>query len=326
MKKNITLGVIAIFVVFFVLITINKINYNLNEKKDENFYKYTEIKNRKRNLVNNDINDINDVEVYSDKIIYDKNLLINYNYFCEDQSITGKIFIDNNNYLYITSINENRIKKVSTEKFKTMYVKDYEYEGIYVYLISKDDKLYILSLENNNIDEVKIEEISLNYKVKNFVDIEFKHDMFVPGNTLFILCDNDKIYDIGSATRYSEDVVSIFNSIYVYDDKTMSNVYGQMLEDKGENYYKIKYVFFTITDSNIVDKEKVVIITEDDKFLYVDNDLIYVYEFSEKVDSIKFDTNYPYVDGNLHISFKNGYNVDLVARCSEYYCVNEFAE
>ena len=150
--------------------------------------------------------------------------------------------------------------------------------------------------------------------------------VFVHNNTrdvLYLIFVNNKII---SATRYSEDVVSIFNSIYVHDGKTMSNVYGQILEDKGENYYKIKYVFFTITDSDIVDKEKVIIITEDDKFLYVNNDLIYVYEFSEKVESIKFDTNYPYTDGNLHISFENGYSADLIARCSEYYCINEFSE
>jgi len=322
MKKKLIILIILIGL-FIAFISINKIVYLQKKQDRDNFYEYNEIKKRREK--NND-DEINDLIVYSDNIIKNDLLSINYSFFHKTKSITGKIFIDSNKNLFITNTNENQTKKISTVKFRTLYAKEYEYDGIFVYLISEDNKLYLLSLEDNNIDNVIIDEITLDRKVMNFVDINFKSDIYEPGNTLFILCDNNKIYDIGSATRYSEDITSVFNSIYIYEDKTMSNVYGQMLEDKNGEYYKIKYVFYTLNDTDIVGKDKVIIITEDNRFLYLNDEMIYVYEFSEKVKSVKFDTYYPYVNGNLNIVFENNYKLEIKADCTEYYCVNKFAE
>lgn len=320
--KKIIISIILILILFISAITIYKFKYFKEEEK--HYYVNFEIKNKKKDLVDSDVLDN---ITYKDKIITENLLSTNYNFFDDKQSITGKIYIDEKDKnLYITDEVSDSIFKVATTKFKTMYVKDYEYETIYIYLISEDDKLYFLELSESDITKVHLEEITVNYKITNFVDLDFESDMYQPGNTIFVLAENGKIYDIGSATRYREDITSIFNNIYVYGDKTMSNVYGYMLEDGNNNYYKIKNVLYITEKGDFLDENTLVIITEDNKLLLLEGDGSYVYEFDQKIKNINSDIKYPYVDGNITITFEDEYKVDLVGRCSQYYCMNEFVE
>lgn len=314
-------SIIIILILFVVILSIYK--YNCYDTKNEHYFDYTEIKNIKRDV---EKSEVIDKDIYSDKIINENLLSIDYNFFYNEESITGKVYIGLDKYLYITDINNNSVYRVSSTKFKTLYAKDYEYEVVYIYLISMDNKLYFMELGQNDIRQVHIEEITANLGITNFVEIDFTSDMYQPGNTLFVLAENGNIYDIGSATRYREDIVSLFNNIYVYGDKTMSNVSGYMLEDKNGDYYKIKYIFYTSADNEFTTENTIIIITEDNKFLYVDGDVTHVYEFDKKVSAIEFDVYYPYITGNLKIKFEDDFEMKFKARCNEYFCINEFVE
>lgn len=321
MKK---IKVILIFLIIFVIgLTIYKYKYYDNHGNNSHYFEYTEIKNKKRDVIQSEILD---KDKYADKIITENILYKDYSFSNDEGSINGKIYIGTDKKLYITNEVDNSAYNVSSDKYKTLYVKDYQYEGIYVYLLTEDGRLSIMELTENDITKAVVNQYTVNLKLTNFVDIEFKSDKFKPGNTMFVLAENGKIYDINSATRYNEDIVSLFNTIYVYGDKTMSNVYGEMLEDKDGNYYKIKNIFWVVDGNDFIKNRIPIILTEDNKFLYMDFEFMNVYEFSKKVTKMDFKAALPYEKDELIVTFDDDYEVKLNVYCSNYYCVNDFVE
>ena len=209
-----------------------------------------------------------------------------------------------------------------------MYVKDYEFiDGVYVYLLSEQGKAYILSLESNDVRNAYLNDYRYDVKFTNFVEIDLNKDIHDAANTLFALTEDGKIYDINTGLRYDERTISLYNQIYVYHNKTMTNDMGHIIMNNNGELYKIKYVF-RIQSNNEMFKEvtPIIMITEDDRFVYFDNEMMYVYEFDKKVKDIKYDQYYPYIDGKLEIVFEDDYKVEFTARCNEYFCINKFAE
>ena len=320
--KKIIISLVVIISLFLVAITGYKLYDSNNNKPKEHYFKYAEIKNDKLD----DDTDVDDINEYKDYIINENRNSIKFNYFYEDEGIVGLIYIDTDKHLYIKNTNKNIVHRVSDAKFKTMFVKDYSYTGgVYVYAIDENNKLYFISVEDKDVRNVDIWDYRYNVGFVKFVDVELKHDMYEPGNTVFALSDTNKIYDINTGLRYDENVVALYNSIYVYKDKTMTNIYGRNIEDESGNRYKIKYIFRVNEDSKFVDKNHIIIITEDNKFLHIDEELMHVYEFDKKVKSITSDVKFPYNTGNLNVVFEDGYKVELKAECNQYYCVNDFA-
>lgn len=324
MKKIKVIIIILIILIIFVIgLTIYKYKYYDNRGNNSHYFEYTEIKNKKRDVIQSEILD---KDKYADNIITENVLYKDYSFSNDKGSINGKIYIGADKKLYITNEGDNSVYNVSSDKYKTLYVKDYQYEGVYVYLLTEDGMLSIMELTENDITKAVVNQYTVNLKLTNFVEIEFKSDKFKPGNTMFVLAENGKIYDFNSATRYNEDIVSLFNTIYVHGDKTMSNVYGNMLEDKDGNYYKIKNIFWVVDDNNFVKNRIPIIITEDNKFLYMDFEFMNVYEFSKKVTKMDFKATLPYEKDELIVTFEDNYEVKLNAYCSDYYCINMFVE
>jgi len=324
-KKNKGVVILLFFTlfIFFIATTGVIVYYLFGNNINEHYFMSNEI----RNLKNDDETDnLLDKEKYKNKIITERKLSIDYTLFFDKEGIKGKIYIDKNNELYISETNKNIVHKVSDVKFKTMYVKDYEYDEVIVYLISEDDKLYIMQLMTNDITKVYIADYKTNMKITNFVDVDLKHDMYSPGNTLFVLFEDGNIYDANSGIRYSEKIVSLYNNIYVYPDKSMSSVNSRMIQDKEGKNYKLKYVFLSYKTGDFIPENPIIIITEDDKFIYVNSDMTHVYEFNKKVKKVHFDVNYPYVMGNLNIIFEDDYEINIEAACNQYHCVNNFVE
>jgi len=320
--KKVIIVIVSIVMFFLLILTVYKFKPNKIEYK-EHYFEYNEIKEFK----DDNETEVNDIEVYKDKIISQDLKKIEYNFFHNIRSIFGTIYIGEDEYLYITDSVNNIVHKLSNIKFKTMYYKDYQYKNaVYINLLSKDGKLYSLSLKDNDVRNAKIYEYEYDKKFLNFVTLEMKHDMYAPSNSIFALSEDGKIYDINNRLRYNEKTISLYNSILVFENNTMSNLYGRVIEDKNGNRYKIKYVFATHKNNDFIDINPIVIITEDSKFIYLAIDVWGVYEFDKKVKDIKFDVYYPYVRGNLEITFEDDYKVNFEAECNQYYCINEFAE
>lgn len=321
MKKFLLSVLLLILIMFFAGLTI----FRLGFYKEKPYY-FTKIilKDNYENLLQTDMLD---KDTYKDNIIMENILTTEYNYFHNSKSITGTIYIGENKSLYITDINENLTYEVSTIKFRTMYTKKYNYEdGLYVFLISEDNKLYFMELTDNDIKKAVVKEAYTSLKVINFVDLDFKGDIYKTANTLLVLSTDGNIYDATSGIRYDKTIKMLYNNIYAFSDNSIVNLWGKMYKDTNGKKYKLKYIFLTYDDNDFSGKNTILIITDDNKLLYLDDNFNRVYEFNVKVKDVMFNLNHPYLKGNLSITFEDDSYLNLNASCNEYYCVNEFDE
>ena len=179
-----------------------------------------------------------------------------------------------------------------------------------------------MSLETNDITKSEVISLDDEEEYTNFVNLRFKEDLFPSGNTIFLLDKNGNIYELYSGFRYKTDIISLYSKMYVFSDKTITNYFGMLAQDKNGDSYTIKYIFDTYQNNEFIPDNKIIVVTEDNRFIYFDDDMETVYEFSKKVKDVNIDVNYPYKEGNLKITFEDGYNVDLKASCNQYFCVN----
>lgn len=315
--------IIGFLIVFVAIISVYRFKFYKVDGNEHYFSKF-EISNRKND---EKLNEILDKDIYKDNIIEEKVLSTEYTFLHNTESITGNIYIGTDKLVYITDYNKNDTYRVSAVKFETMFLNGYEYtNGIYVWLLSESKLPYLLYLESNDITEAKIIGFSDGRKYTNFVDISFKEDIFESGNTIFLLSETGNIYEISSGLRYNDEIISLYNFMYIYSDKTIVNPGGMIVQDKSGNSYKIKYVFDTYESNKFIENDKTIIVTENDRLIYFDENMENVYEFSKKVKDVNFDVYYPYVEGNLKITFEDDYNVNFKASCNQYFCINEFAE
>ena len=321
-KKLIMISIVVILSIFVIWLVIYGSNFH--EDNEQYYFTWAKIENEKEYTKQDDILD---KDKYIDNIVKYNQLTIDYKFFHSEKSIKGQVYIGTDKYLYISDTNADFTYRVSTTKFRTMYTKNIKYDnGVYIYLISEDNKLYYLELITNDIKGVKLNEVNTSFEVINFVNLEFMYDNNDPTNTLFVLCSDGNIYDVSSKIRYNETIKSLYSNLYVLDDNTMTNEYGKILEDKDKKPYKIKNIFETYDDNDFSGKNTKIIITEDNKLLYIDNLMEYVYEFNKIVKSVDFNEHFPYTKGKLKISFEDDSYVELTAECNEYFCVNDFVE
>ena len=90
-----------------------------------------------------------------------------------------------------------------------------------------------------NIDDIKNYEIKTEKKVKNFVDVSINSissTEIIP----VVLCDDDKMYILGSPILYSEEYYQLFDDFIVFEnDLTVTTMDGVILKDTTENPIKL---------------------------------------------------------------------------------------
>ena len=326
-KNKFLICIIFLIILFIAALTLYTFS---DERNKENIEKnasnliYVEAINEKKDLL---YDNTLDKDTYKDNIITEIKKSIDYTFFNNKKSIIGKIYIDDNGYLFITDELNYDKRKISDIKFKTLYWDGINiYSSIYILLISQTNDLYYLKVDSNNIKTVKVYEVPTKYKVLNFVDINFDNDMLPSKSTLFVLEADGNIYEVNSGIRYKKNIKVLFDSIIVFDDNTVANAYGKMLEDKNGNYYKIKYAFNVKGDKEYHNYDFIMIVTEDNKAISIlrEDNYRYSYEDLFKIKNIAFDKKNPFVTGKLKISFDNNSEFIFDAMCSTYYCINEF--
>ena len=327
MKKNNILVILIILIVIFIGFLSY---YKFSNKKEESNINVEESKLINLELINvkKDLKYdlILDEEKYRDNIITKVELTEDYNFFHDEKSINGSVYIDQDGLLHIKNEVDKDDKIISNVKFKTLYSpRTEDYDGIYIYLISNTNNLYYMALKENNLTNVVVEKIETKYPVLNFTDISYNNDISPSGNTLFVLEQDGNIYEVASGLRYHENIKLIFDNIMVYEDNTISNVYGEMLEDENGNYFKIKYIFNSNGEDAYLEHYAIIIITEDDRLISIPhNDYShYAYLDSYKVKSVKFDQKYPFQLGKLEIQLEDNAVFEFKAKCSIWYCPNE---
>lgn len=320
MKRSFLIILLVIFSIVLIGTTIlyKKESSDSNNKK----HYFTEFKliNEKKDFT---FAEQKDEITYSDFVIRENVLTAEYKYLQGEDSIKGDLYIGEDNYMYITDNINERNYRISSVKFKTMFVNEWY---MFVYAISEDNDVYFINLQGNDISKIEVRKIEINFDAINFVDINYKSDMYKSPYAIFVLSDDGNIYEVTSGIRYRESILSLYGNLLVFDDKTITNVDGRLLEDKNGNSYKIKYIFFTYDGNKEIGKQRVLIVTEDNKFLYMNDDFTSVYEFDRKVSNLKYDSKYPYMYDKLEITFDDNYVMEVSAACNEYYCINELED
>lgn len=312
MRKKVLILISSLLLIFVLIITYYKFGvHSLKNKTTESKFVKYDLVDRIDNI---DYQTELDKDTYWFNILDDSLKTINYTYYDDGKSIYGKVYL-NNGYLYISDDTINETKRLSDIKFKSIYTKDYEYDNIYIYMISEDNDLYYLEVYGNDISKSLVKNINLGYKVTNFALIDFITDTYKSSDTLFVLSIDGNIYDAASGIRYKDDIVSLFDRYYVFSNKEFTDVYGRTKKKENGEYYKIKYSYFVTKDNDLVKSNNAIIITDNNRLMYMDGYSSYIYIYSKYVTNIEYNEN-----SILKITFDDNSSIDMEVICSENYC------
>lgn len=287
---------VKVFIIIFIIIILSFIGYLT-------YYKFSKNDNKKENKIelkdykDQDYN-INYEEKYEENILY--SLIDNVEFTIDDN--IGKLYIDNNKKLKIT-LNSNDKSIIEDLKFNTLYVYP-SIDNIYLnaYALSENGKLYRISLVENNLDKLNIQEINSEIVITNLTDLKFKSYLELSNNSLVVLDIDGNMFDMLSNRLYDENIININDEYLLYGDMTISNIEGMRIVSNDKDV-KVKNIIVLNDKGKFKNDPYVIIITNDDKIIYSINDEIY--EYNKKVSKIE--------NGNdkLIITFKDKSKMEL---------------
>lgn len=326
MKNRIIWILIIILLVLIIGVVCYKVNIDKNNRENKLNDNNESVAYDLRKTIEIDIDNADgqkDREKYKDNIIEEDMLSVDYSFFDDNNSIVGKFYIANDKTLHVTEENTYLDIKVSNEKYKTMFVKKYEYStGVFVFLLTDKGKVNVAHLSSNNIKDINIVEFNFPLKITNFTNLEFENDIYPSAMGLFVLAENGNIYDLLSKIRYNDNIYAIYNLLYVLEDKTMTDEYGRIFKNDKKNY-KIKYVFINYD----TESAELIIITEDDEMIaYNINYSKSVYEYTKKVKNVEMndDLYNPFNKTKIKIIFEDNSEINFNGACSKFFCPISF--
>ena len=280
-KKNI----IIIILIVIILVIISIIS----------FYKL-KIYNKDYNIINLSNNliksDINYKEKYNEYIYDDSNFnSLNFPVVNEENAIYY-LFEKIDDYLILKNLDSNESIKPINEKFKsmTLVTNDETDEFMYIYLITKEGNFYKAELKSHNPIKLNIEKLNKKIKVDSFLTgVEYDTYRGIPNYSIPVFDTNDKIYIMPSESLFIPNMQMVKDNIIVYEDKKISSLDGKILKDKSKKDYKVKWVFEITKDNPFYKNPEILIITEDNKIIYLIEDKIY--EYKKEISDI----NYTYI-------------------------------
>ena len=277
-KKNI----IIIILIVIILVIISVIS----------FYKL-KIYNKDYNIINLSNNviksDINYKEKYNE-YIYDDSTFNSLNFpVVNEENAIYYLFEKTDDYLILKNLDSNESVKPINEKFKsmTLVTNDETDEFMYIYLITKEGNFYKVELKSHNPIKLNIEKLNKKIKV----------DSFLTG-----------VYIMPSESLFIPNMQMVKDNIIVYEDKKISSLDGRILKDKSKKDYKVKWVFEITKDNLFYKNPEILIITEDNKIIYLIEDKIY--EYKKEISDI----NYTYISeesGTLDLKYDDDSTMKL---------------
>lgn len=312
--KNKLLILLIIILFIFVLFVVY---YGTNSRfLDEN-----EMKNPISFIVEDGKKHLEDIET-KDKDLYSKNIISNlvtsydYELILGDNSIYGKVYIKNG-YLFISNAKNNTINRVSDYLIKTLLVEENNKNMLSFNALSTDGKVYYFLLSKLDITKYTFYEIKSNFITTNFTDLTLNSLDNINISNLIVLAEDGNFYDINTGIRYNAEITSLNDQYYIYADNTIANFEGNMIKDGGE-YLKIKYFIQTPENDRPFKGINSIIITQDDKLIYSeDNDnLVYQHRFKVKeITHKELGSGYR----TIKIIFEDGSRINFTGYCGNLY-------
>lgn len=247
MKKNKIIKLIIIQLIIFVVITLI-IAFSYKKKTYDNLGYIISI-NDKVNYTTN----IDYINEYKDLIVSNNNKNIDYEIMHDDSVLYGKVYIDDTKNIIVAD-GFTKKEKIFSGNYETIYRKNVLNDKLVFYALTSDNRVYKFVLDTTNIDDIKNYEIKTEKKVKNFVDVSI-NSISSTETIPVVLCDDDKMYILGSPILYSEEYYQLFDDFIVFEnDLTVTTVDGVILKDTTEN--PIKLWAFSKLSEPIFEKNK----------------------------------------------------------------------
>lgn len=233
MKKNKIIKLVIVQLVIIIVITL-VIAFSYKKKAYDNLGYIISI-NDKVNYTT----DIDYISEYKNLIVSNNNKNIDYEIMHDDSVLYGKVYIDDSKNINIVDGFSKKEKKVGNGNYETIYRKNVLNDKLIFYALTSDNRVYKFVLDITNIDDIKNYEIKTEKKVKNFVDVSINSissTEIIP----VVLCDDDKMYILGSPILYSEEYYQLFDDFIVFEnDLTVTTMDGVILKDTTENPIKL---------------------------------------------------------------------------------------
>lgn len=299
MKKNMILKIVIVIIVFALAIITYFTFFTENETLDNVGFIFTPNKN-----VEIDSN-IDYIEKYKENIISEKTTSYDYEIILDNATLYGKVYIDDEGYLYISDDFKNKSKQINNEKFSTIYRNATYGDTLVIYALSDTKKIYKIILESSNIDDIKFYELKLKNEVTNFTNLNVDTvscDEVIP----IVLCSDNKMYVVDYDLLYNTNYYILYDNYVIFDDNTFALTNGKKITD--ENGEDEKGAFYITFGEKVYDSDpKIAIVTNSGELLfrYSDNE---VYSYNKLIESVNVaeTINLNFFD-NTYLSFKGNY-------------------
>lgn len=237
----------------------------------------------------------------------------------KNEKVDIKFEIRDDKFLYV-SINGDT-KKISDISFLSIFWHQESYNmDAKIYLLSEDNNIYLIENISQDINKINVKKIDTQKKVKNFTTAKIRNDIYLTTDVLFLLYDDGNFYNLNNNLRYDKNIISLYDLFYIMPNNEIITKDNKSILINNEKV-KIKYCFDVFTD-NFVPKYSKIIITSDDKLVYYDYNKKEYYYLNANVKEISYKESIPYVKSNLKIWLDNGKNVEIIAACNQYFCIN----
>lgn len=286
MKRNI----IYIILIIILTIIIALSTYIVLRKKDDTTKDYNILEVKEEKVIEHDSIFYSK---YSDKIIYDNTLDIEYSIVKDSDVLYGNIYIDNNNLYIYDEINNNIF--LVLDNVKTIITNEKDVRAKFeFYAITNLGELYKITINGTNVlsnSYINIVKLELPSKVNNFVDVSINSLIDDIYKGVVVILDNGIMYHADTITQYEEDTINVFDKYIIYSDKEITDFNRKILKDSNNINYIVKTV---IVANEVVEKLEdnfgIFIITNDNKLIYLNKEGK-VIEYKKVIKSISKDSS-----------------------------------
>lgn len=216
---------------------------------------------------------------YKDYIINNDITTFNFDIILDNESLYGKIYLDEEKFPHIMNTKTNQNYKFMNIKFKTLYqVIALGSEKLEAYGITEDGDVYRFILDEPNINSIK------HYKMNNISNVSKFTNLKVESYecsllSTVVLGNDNKMYDVDSGLLYRPDYKKYYDKYIVFPDDTISNYDGRSFLDI-DNYLVEIAGFIVYEDSDVFLKNSngVIIVAKDGFLMYLYDNNLYMFD------------------------------------------------
>ena len=260
------------------------------------------------------ISNIDYLAEYRENIINDDSTSFEFDIILDNDSLYGKIYLDEEKYPHIVNTKTNHDYKFMNIKFKTLYqIIALGEEKLESYGITEDGEVYRFILDKPNINDLKHYKMNNITKANKFTNLKVDCYECSIVSTV-VLGDDNKMYDIDSGLLYRPDYKKFYDKYIVFPDDTITNYDGRRFLDFDGYFVEIAgFIVYEDTDKFLRNSNGVLIVAKDGFLMYLYDNNLYMFDKA----AINIDNDY--ANNNVKIEFFDKTEKSLKGYYKNYY-------